>query len=585
MDSVNRSLASDLPRIVLLGIAFDLSRFVAGKIVDAVSSSLNADKATSSISDTNCKCRNSCDAQSGKCNVCEKRRRDNSGRTTESDPTLTFPTTTLIDRFQRHFNNIYTKYSKLQRHNWKIAWLVLPPPLLLCGICNRQLSRSSGNDKSLQQPSVSLIGGICLASVITSLGLLFWFHPGVISNNTDGDYMNPASEGNQQCSEYQPMKILEPPPIRLTNATTQGSIIGEERLVHISAIPSLVPTKSRPPLPPNDQEERRPRSDSLRSMVSECSVTSQPNTPVVEKIQKKYLEILVHNVSHTDLILGLSGVSYETKRFPLTKTKKATVKFGESEHTSRKSNERNNKTEIPDDDRYILSRPRFSAFDLFSRRVLSELSTHSSCHPLQQKVISYPRYERSNASARYTLVTPRPSDQYMLPVGFNLERVEEGNTANTNESNCDELSVDSSEMPSLRLRGRDLSKVDPAFLGETPRKMNVAPISSQLYSTPTGETIPDSLRINAVFFPLLSTLLPRWLGLIADRYGGEENVSKQTVAALPHNPNVKKVIVLVSGVGSPRNWTHSISGNSTKACAELMELFISILYPDVTVVK
>ena len=140
-------------------------------------------------------------------------------------------------------------------------------------------------------------------------------------------------------------------------------------------------------------------------------------------------------------------------------------------------------------------------------------------------------------------------------------------------------------MPSLRLRGRDLSKVDPAFLGETPRKMNVAPISSQLYSTPTGETIPDSLRINAVFFPLLSTLLPRWLGLIADRYGGEENVSKQTVAALPHNPNVKKVIVLVSGVGSPRNWTHSISGNSTKACAELMELFISILYPDVTVVK
>lgn len=93
----------------------------------------------------------------------------------------------------------------------------------------------------------------------------------------------------------------------------------------------------------------------------------------------------------------------------------------------------------------------------------------------------------------------------------------------------------------------------------------------------------DILRINAVFFPLLATLLPRWLGQITDKFGGEEGGAKMQRPL--DSPNVKKVIVLVSGVGTPRNWTHSISGNSTQTCAELMELFIHVLYPDVTVVR
>jgi hypothetical protein len=103
-----------------------------------------------------------------------------------------------------------------------------------------------------------------------------------------------------------------------------------------------------------------------------------------------------------------------------------------------------------------------------------------------------------------------------------------------------------------------------------------------------GGSAQERLRINAVFFPLLSILLPRWLGQIADKFGGEEGACKKSppalVAPLP-SPHVKKVVVLVSGVGTPRNWTHSISGNSTKMCAVLMELFIHVLYPDITVVR
>lgn len=43
--------------------------------------------------------------------------------------------------------------------------------------------------------------------------------------------------------------------------------------------------------------------------------------------------------------------------------------------------------------------------------------------------------------------------------------------------------------------------------------------------------------------------------------------------------------VLVSGVGTPRNVSHSKCGNSTEVCAELMEMFIKVLYPDVAVIR
>ena len=41
----------------------------------------------------------------------------------------------------------------------------------------------------------------------------------------------------------------------------------------------------------------------------------------------------------------------------------------------------------------------------------------------------------------------------------------------------------------------------------------------------------------------------------------------------------------MSGVGTPRNYTHEVCGNSTKFCAELMEIFIKNLFPEITVVQ
>jgi hypothetical protein len=66
--------------------------------------------------------------------------------------------------------------------------------------------------------------------------------------------------------------------------------------------------------------------------------------------------------------------------------------------------------------------------------------------------------------------------------------------------------------------------------------------------------------------------LPRWDEQIADkRYNAKSPV--------------KRVLILVSGVGTPRNWTHAMAGNSTQACADLMEYFLQKIDPELTVVK
>ena len=346
----------------------------------------------------------------------------------------------------------------------------------------------------------------------------------------------------------------------------------------------------------NESIERRLRSDSLRSTITECTQTMDDQQGISTKEERKYLEILVHNVSHTDLILGLSSGNCEGRM----NSDIASLPFNPFELHNNNNAEPKAKTDERDE-KYIMCRPRFSTFDMFSRRVLSELQSQIKCvpteeelkssssvsgrrHPLFQRIMNYPRYERSSKTARYTLVTPRPSDQYMLPVGFNLERVDdEGNSSNT--------SIDPCEMQNLRLRGRDIAKVDRNLLGETPRRYTTIPSNHPLNEqtsmhTPTTNRTnrQEALRINAVFFPLLATLLPRWLGKIADKFGGATCETKIVSAPL-HTPNVKKVVVLVSGVGTPRNWTHSMNGNSTQTCAELMELFIQVLYPDITVVR
>lgn len=406
------------------------------------------------------------------------------------------------------------QFSPIYRYVVLGSWLLLSPTILI--LCNKASNTSS---------KISA-GSTYLSSMITSIGVLLCLYPELVSIN--------ESQDKDTTTE---LDVTE----KISNQQLQ--------------------TPTKPPLRPisiqrkEPEDEYRPRSDSLLSQNTEAS------TPLNEKTQKHYLEILVHNVSHTDLILGLSGVGANTDG-SISLRPKLSI---DSNHTTPRSKNLSDKTgpeTSPEEEKYILCRPRFSAFDMFSRRVKTDLSKRRYSNP----IISYPRYERSNASARYTLVTPRPGDQSMLPVGFNLEK---SASVTDNIEAEDELAVSANDMPSLRVRGRDISKIDPALLGDSPRRVSV--MSPGPTVTHSESSATEKLRINAVFFPLMSTLLPRWLGQIADKLG--------------KSSNVKKVVVLVSGVGSPRNWTHSVSGNSTQVCSDLMEMFINELFPDVTVIK
>jgi len=242
-------------------------------------------------------------------------------------------------------------------------------------------------------------------------------------------------------------------------------------------------TRVAPAVKPRTAETR---SDSLSLPSVQNEAPEKP---------KRYLEMLVHNVSHTDLVLSVNAPP-------------------ESQ-----------------DDVYCLCRPRFSAFDLYCRRILSSLNG-------EEEVVQFPRYERSETSPRYTIVTPKASRQGRLNTGLSL-----GGGSN--------LAITTEELPNLRFRGRDAHRIEPYY---------------------QNEATSAALQLSHAFFPLLATLLPRWQSELTKKYASRD------VA-------LKKVVVLVSGVGTPRNWTHSLKGNSTQACADLMEKFIHTLYPDVTVVR
>eukprot|EP00956_Cyclotella_meneghiniana_P005735 scaffold7433_cov77-Cyclotella_meneghiniana.AAC.8 len=427
--------------------------------------------------------------------------------------------------YLQRINEIMHQLKPIHRYIALGSWLLLSPSILLL--------LSQANSKTNKASAVSTY----LSSTLTSMGVILFLYP---ENSTK------KSEENKDTRDVDK-------PEKKSNRQLKSP--------------------DKPPLPPfsiirkDSDEDYRPRSDSLLSQSTEYSVP-QMN----EKAQKQYLEVLVHNISHTDLILGLSGDD-ETNNHDGVINLQPRLSLDQSHTTPRSKNPpaKSHDDKSNSDEKYILCRPRFSAFDMYSRRVKTDLMQHRSSNP----IISYPRYERSNATARYTLVTPRPGDQSMLPVGFNLEKNSVDDAVN------DGLSINANDMTSLRVRGGDISKIHPILLDYSPRTAN-ASSNGNLSSTADSESkVMAKLRINAVFFPLLSTLLPRWLGQIADKFGGSDATSFK----VGKSSNVKKVVVLVSGVGSPRNWTHSSSGNSTQICADLMELFIHELFPDLTVIK
>lgn len=322
------------------------------------------------------------------------------------------------------------------------------------------------------------------------------------------------------------------------------------------------------------QHEQRYRSGSIGSIGTVASQKDESNqsnnnkktSSSIPNSSGRYLEILVHNIAHTDLVLSLGSSCDDDKE----ENTREDQNEGSTHHHYGISSESHNKD-------WILCRPRFSAFSLFSERILqSLLSSSNTLNNDLGRIISFPKYERNETSPRYSLVTPRVSRRGVTPVGLDLS------SSSSSSQKKEALEVGPSELASLRVRGRDLGKVPEMeeimkWWRERDEKGTNTDTTASTTATNNATHSKNRYHINAVFFPLLSTLIGRWQESIKQKY------SKQH--------NVKKVVILISGKGIPRNWTHSIHGNSTQFCADLMEIFLKQVYnnsgmgDDITVVK
>ena len=290
-------------------------------------------------------------------------------------------------------------------------------------------------------------------------------------------------------------------------------------------------------VPDNDEEkifdrslgtfvrEKRPPSESVvENSHPKTVASSEPfSGSQLDKSNKRYLEILVHNVSHTDLVLSLEAD---------LDARASTIHTEERENmVSAEQVELSTKNAPESRDPYCLCRPRFSFFDHYCRAVLENLTK-------EDEIVSFPRYQRAVDHPRYSILS-EPSQGVPIPTGLHLYSTSRPVVADLHE---------------VRVRGRDHIKVFPD--GEpVPESDN-------------GETV--KFPVSHVFFPLLATLLPHWEQQITEKYRLQ---------------SVKRVLILVTGVGTPRNWTHSVKGNSTQACADLMEKCVHRLDPDIVVVK
>ena len=258
--------------------------------------------------------------------------------------------------------------------------------------------------------------------------------------------------------------------------------------------------------------------------------TDDSGTASTVKRSKRFLEILVHNISHKDFVLGLDAPSAPVGTLINGENKVAGSTGSNEECFDEKESELGAQDKS---DPHCLCRPHFSFFDHYCRAVRNNMTE-------EETIVSFPRYQRSIDDPRYSVLS-EPSNTIPIPTGLAL---------------CSKSPV-MADLSQVRVRGRDNINVAQNG-GEAPSNENC------------HETSALQFPISHVFFPLLATLLPRWENQTMEKYRWR---------------GVKRVLILVTGVGTPRNWTHSVTGNSTQACADIMENFVHRIDPSLVVVK
>jgi hypothetical protein len=262
-------------------------------------------------------------------------------------------------------------------------------------------------------------------------------------------------------------------------------LIRRHRLRSIST-----PSASHPPSNSSHQTPPRKQRPLPKSILTQSPSQSphQNGIHVTPQLDPDQVEILLHNVSHTDMVLSIPDSLYQG--------------VGES----------------------IIARPKFSCF----REISSKIENKIRDLKLENlSTIKHPVYARDgDTDALYRIIRNFTTEQE-LDVGFDLQ--------NHN------VVIDRIEQ--LRFRQNDREKM-----------------SNPDQSSPT---------LSAVYFPLLSMLIPKWLTEVDSRGKGGS----------------RKIVFLVSGQGSPRDDTARVQDNSTETTAMVMEMFLKKVYPSLEVIQ
>ncbi len=206
----------------------------------------------------------------------------------------------------------------------------------------------------------------------------------------------------------------------------------------------------------------------------------------------KRVEILIHNLSHSDMALS---VNKHNLSLPIGS---------------------------------VVARPKFSEYRDISEKLLLSLQQGGLATTIKKPV--YSRSHQQTEDGRYPIAPqPRPGLRNILPLGFDISKCAVG------------ISMDS-----LHFKAH----------------------CAELMADNSGNTQSSTCVVDAMYFPLLSVLVHKWL---------------DTLEANGHLDS-RKIVILISGRGSPTDPTARCVDNSTKATAKLVQKLLMREYPALQII-
>lgn len=243
------------------------------------------------------------------------------------------------------------------------------------------------------------------------------------------------------------------------------------------------------------------------------------------------MEFLVHNISHSDLVVELSWLREDgsASQGVAAKSPASRPVVGSADVDG---------VSVP---LSVLGRPKFSLFQQTSEQILERVQQlrqpqHNATHAAA--VLSVPEPADAAPALHPSLLDIATGERWKArcqdtqsPIGFNLADAP--------------IPIDRSELlRDFQLRG-------------------------EVETTKLVDKYWDRVGITAVYFPLVALLLPKWTQVLREF----------------QSEGSRQLVYLISGAGIPRNVEHSRSGNSTEITAQLIVLFVHQYYPQMTAIQ